>query len=139
MVASSLIEIADQDGTRVTKQVDVFAKDDETVVVVECKSCNEVQSRDLRKDVSAFAALRKPMANEIRRHFGKDYKPKILWAFATWNVIWKASDAALAKENNIAVIKDREIRYLEEISRALRGAGRDLPLKYPPLGIRVSA
>jgi DGQHR domain-containing protein len=118
------IEIADQDGTRVTKQVDVFAKDDETVVLVECKSCAEAQSRDLRKDISEFAALRKPIANEIRRHFGKDYKPKILWAFATWNIIWKPGDLALAKENNIAVIKDREVRYLEEISRALRGAGR---------------
>jgi DNA sulfur modification protein DndB len=118
------IEIANQDGQTVTKQVDVFAKDDETVIVVECKSCDEMQTRDLRKDISEFAALRKPISNEIRRHFGKDYRPKILWAFATWNVVWKATDVALAGETNIAVIKDREIRYLEEISRSLREAGR---------------
>jgi len=118
------IEIANQDGKTVTKQVDVFAKDDETVIVVECKSCEEMQPRDLRKDISEFAALRKPVSNEIRRHFGQDYKPKILWAFATRNVVWKPSDTALARENNIAVIKDREVRYLEEISRALREAGR---------------
>jgi DGQHR domain-containing protein len=118
------IQIANQDGKIVTKQVDVFAKDDETVIVVECKSCEEIQTRDLRKDISEFATLRKPVSNEIRGHFGKDYKPKILWAFATWNVVWKPSDVVLAKENNIAVIKDREIRYLEEISRALREAGR---------------
>jgi hypothetical protein len=79
------IEIANHDGKIVTKQVDVFAKDDETVIVVECKSCEEMQTRDLRKDISEFAALRKPVSNEIRRHFGKEYKPKILWVFATWN------------------------------------------------------
>lgn len=118
------IEIANQDGKRVTKQVDVFAKDDETVIVIECKSCEAMQTRDLRKDISEFASLRKPISNEIRRHFGNYFKPKILWAFATWNVIWKPADVALAKESNIAIIKDREIRYLEEISRVLREAGR---------------
>ena len=118
------IEIANRNDKIVTKQVDVFAKDDETVVVAECKSCGEMQPRDLRKDILEFASLQKPIANAVRKHFGKDYKPKILWAFATWNVIWKASDTALAEQNNIAIIKDREIRYLEEISRALREAGR---------------
>lgn len=108
----------------VTKQVDVFAKDDETVIVLECKSCEEMQDRDLRKDISELASLQKPIANAIRQQFGKGFKPKILWAFATWNVIWRKTDLALAEANSIAVIKDREIRYLEEISRSLRAAGR---------------
>src|SRR6476646_9319295 len=33
------IEVIDSDGKIIKKQVDVFAKDDETVVVAECKSC----------------------------------------------------------------------------------------------------
>jgi DNA sulfur modification protein DndB len=117
------IEIAKGE-TPITKQVDVFAKDEETAIVLECKSCEEMQDRDLRKDIAELASLQKPIANAVRQHFGKDFKPKILWAFATWNVIWKKSDLALAASNNIAVIKDREIRYLEEISRSLRAAGR---------------
>jgi DNA sulfur modification protein DndB len=83
------IEIAKSDGKPVTKQVDVFAKDDETVIVLECKSCEEMQERDLRKDIGELASLQKPIANAVRQHFGRDFKPKILWGFATWNIIWK--------------------------------------------------
>ena len=118
------IEITKSDKQPVTKQVDVFAKDEETVIVVECKSCEEMQDRDLRKYISELASLQKPIANAVRQHFGKHFKPKILWAFATWNIIWRKTDLALAEANGIAVIKDREIRYLEEISKSLRGAGR---------------
>ena len=80
------IPIATQDGRTVTKQVDVFAKDDETVIVVECKSCEEMEERDLRKDISEFAGLRKPLSNVIRRHFGNDFKPKILPAYPRHSV-----------------------------------------------------
>jgi DNA sulfur modification protein DndB len=118
------IEIAKSDGKPVTKQVDVFAKDDETVIVLECKSCEETQERDLRKDIAELASLQKPIANAVRQHFGKEFKPKILWGFVTWNIIWRKNDLALAQENGIAIIKDRELRYLEEISRSLRAAGR---------------
>ncbi len=118
------IPIAKKNGTTVTKQIDVFAKDDETVVVIECKSCDAMSERSLRKDISEFVGVRKEISNHIRRHFGASFKPKILWAFATWNVIWSKTDLALAEQNNVAVIKDREIRYLEEISKSLRSAGR---------------
>jgi len=37
--------------------------------------------------------------------------------------MWEVRHAALTKENNIALIKDREPHYLEEISRALRESG----------------
>ena len=119
------IQIAkSNDGTVVNKQVDVFAKDDETVIVLECKSCEEMQDRDLRKDILELASLQKPMANAIRQHFGADFKPKILWGFVTWNVIWKKNDLALAEENGIVVLKDRDLRYLEEISRSVGAAAR---------------
>ena len=118
------IEITKSASQLVTKQIDVFAKDEETVVFIECKSCEETQDRDLRKDISEFVSLQKPIANAIRQHFGRDFKPKILWAFVTWNVLWRKGDVALAQENGIAIIRDRELRYLEEISRSLRGAGR---------------
>ena len=42
-----------------TKQVDVFAKDDETVIVPECKACEEMRDRDLRKDIAELASLQK--------------------------------------------------------------------------------
>src|SRR5262249_2752596 len=47
------------DKTFRTKQVDIFAKDDETVIVGECKACDDFRGRSLSKDIAEFIGLRK--------------------------------------------------------------------------------
>lgn len=42
-------------GEATEKQIDVFAKDDETVVVAECKACITPTKRSLLKDLNEFA------------------------------------------------------------------------------------
>ena len=38
-----------------TQQIDVFAKDDETIIIVECKSTKEENKRgDFKKDLEAY-------------------------------------------------------------------------------------
>ena len=41
------------------KQIDVLAKDDETVVVAECKSSERVARRSLQKDIEEFSSLKR--------------------------------------------------------------------------------
>ena len=41
------------------KQVDVFAKDLETVIVGECKCCDDYKPRALSKDIAEFVGLKK--------------------------------------------------------------------------------
>jgi len=79
------------DGSYREKQVDVFAKDDETVVVGECKACDDYKSRSLAKDLAEFIGLRKQFADAVREHYGRDFKPKILWFFFTDKVLWSAA------------------------------------------------
>ena len=50
------------------KQIDVFAKDDETVIVAECKASEKVTRRSLQKDLEEFANLKGPIAKSIHRH-----------------------------------------------------------------------
>ena len=50
------------------KQVDVFAKDAETVIVGECKCCDDYKPRALSKDISEFVGLRKQFSDAIRAH-----------------------------------------------------------------------
>ena len=69
-----------------SKQIDVFAKDDETVAVVECKVCEKPRKRSLQKDIEEFANLKGHIAQAIKDHYGASFKPKILWFFATQNV-----------------------------------------------------
>ena len=43
------------------KQIDVFAKDAETIVVAECKACQAPTKRSLLKDLNELAGLMKPI------------------------------------------------------------------------------
>ena len=58
------------DHTTGTKQIDVFAKDAETVLVVECKSKEMRGRRSLQKDLHETELLQKPIADAIRNQFG---------------------------------------------------------------------
>lgn len=106
------------------KQIDIFAKDEETVIVAECKSCASPKKRSLQKDIEEFASLKGPIAQSIKQHYGKDFKPKILWMFFTENVIWTKEDKQRAAGNNIHVVTERELRYYLQIGDHLRKAAR---------------
>lgn len=107
-----------------TKQIDVFAKDDETVIVAECKASELPRQRSMQKDIGEFASLQRPIANAIKRHYGVSYKPKILWFFVTDKIRWAANDLERASENNIHVVQNKELLYFEEISKKLGHAAR---------------
>ncbi|MCC8960480.1 hypothetical protein H8B02_45900, partial [Bradyrhizobium sp. Pear77] len=60
------IQITDSKGDKdVSKQVDVFAKDDDTVVVAECKSAATKSARNLQKDIMEFAALQRSIVRTV--------------------------------------------------------------------------
>jgi DNA sulfur modification protein DndB len=110
------------DGTE--KQIDVFAKDDETVVIAECKACETPTKRSLLKDLNELAGLKKPIADAVRKHYGEGYKPKFIWCFVTDNVRWSTEDLKRAAEHNIKVIRELELLYFEEFSRKIGPAAR---------------
>lgn len=111
-------------GEATEKQIDVFAKDDETVVVAECKACESPTKRSLLKDLNEFAGLMKPIADAVRRHYGEGFKPKFIWCFVTDNVRWSNEDLKRAQEHNIKVIRELELLYFEEFSRKIGAAAR---------------
>lgn len=109
---------------RTLKQVDVFAKDDETIVVAECKACETPTKRSLLKDLNELAGLMKPIADAVRSHYGSDFKPKFIWCFVTDNVRWSNEDLKRASDHNIKVIRELELLYFEEFSRKIGAAAR---------------
>jgi DNA sulfur modification protein DndB len=106
------------------KQIDVLAKDDETVIVAECKSCAQVTRRSLQKDIEEFSSLQKPIANAIRYHYGREFKPKIVWLFITHNIVWSSPDKQRALGANINIVDERQLRYYIQIADHLRSAAR---------------
>jgi DGQHR domain-containing protein len=107
-----------------SKQVDVFAKDDETVIVAECKACTSYAKRSLQKDIEEFANLKSPVAAAINKHYGENTKLKILWLFVTENVIWSSPDKQRAIGQHIHIITERELRYYAQIADHLGKAAR---------------
>lgn len=106
------------------KQIDVFAKDDETVVVAECKAATKVARKSLQKDLEEFANLKASIAKSVRKHYGKDFKPKIIWMFFTRNIIWSKPDKERAAGLKIQVVTERELGYYLQIADHLKGAAR---------------
>lgn len=107
-----------------TKQIDVFAKDEETVIVAECKASEKMTKRSLQKDIEEFANLKKPIANSIQKYYGSDFKPKIIWLFVTENIIWSKPDRERSSGENIRIITERELRYYAQIAEHLGKAAR---------------
>ena len=106
------------------KQIDVFAKDDETIIVAECKISQTLRRRSLQKDIEAFSNLKGPISKAIKKNYTSNYKPKILWMLVTENIVWSNSDKERAKRENIHVVRERELRYFSEIVNHLGPAAR---------------
>ncbi|MEP1895643.1 MAG: DGQHR domain-containing protein [Alloalcanivorax venustensis] len=107
-----------------SKQIDILAKDDETVVVAECKANTKVGRRSLQKDIEEFANLKGPISNSIKKHYGNGFKPKIIWMFFTENIIWSEPDLKRASSQNIHIVTEKELRYFTQIAEHLRSAAR---------------
>lgn len=103
------------DGSVGEKQIDVFAKDDETVAVCECKSREARGRRSLQKDLGESDSLKGPISKAIRQFYGESFKPKILWFYFTHNIIWSDQDLERAAASNIRVATENEFNYSSTI------------------------
>lgn len=113
-----------QDGTEGEKQVDVFAKDTETVIIAECKARETRGKRTLQKDLHETESLQKPFANSIRAHYGAGFRPKIIWMYITNNIIWSEPDLQRAASINVRVVTENEMQYFDSFIRHMGPAGR---------------
>lgn len=118
------IEYIQADGSIGKKRINVFAKDDETVVIIDCKSKETRGRKNLSKDLQETASLQKLISNAIRKFYGSYFKPKIIWAYVTNNIIWSESDLEQASASNIRVITENEMQYFDAFIKHMGPAGR---------------
>ena len=118
------LEYERPDGTKNSKQIDVFAKDDETVLVIECKSRATRGRKLLSKDLSETYYLQKPIADAVRRIYGRSFRPQIIWMYVTKNIIWSEPDLARADAINVRVVTENEFQYYDKFIRHMGPAGR---------------
>ena len=118
------IEFKDQSGNQTSKRVNVLALDDETAIVVESKARENRGRRSLQKEIEDFENSQKRFAQSIRAFVPKASNPKIIWLFATSNIIWAEKDVERAEAANIRVITENEIQYFEAFVSHIGTAGR---------------
>jgi len=112
------------DGSTGRKQVDVYAEDDETVIVVECKSREERGRRSLQKDIQETISLQNHFRNSIIRRYAGKSKPKIIWVYATSNILWSTPDIERAESSEIKIITENELQYFETFVKHMGPAGK---------------
>ncbi len=114
-----------------SQQIDVLAIDDETVILVECKSAKERKKKSFKTEFEAMKTKINGLRNVVRELFGK--KLKFKYIFATENYILGDSD--LEKLHALGGIHfDEElIAYYFELFKQL-----GLAAKYQLLGTLFS-
>ncbi len=112
------------DGSSSKKQIDAFALDEETVFIVECKSKETRGRRSLQKDLHETAYLQPLIHKEVVSQFPKGKRPKLIWAYATKNIIWSENDLDRAHSAKIHIISENEIQYFETFIRHMGAAGK---------------
>lgn len=106
------------------RQIDVFAKDDETAVIVECTQKQTPGKKNMTGLINKIQAIRVPVIKSVQKHYGQQTKLKIRYVIATRNIVWSDADLAKCKEARISVIADGEIDYYGSLVKHLKQAAR---------------
>lgn len=113
-----------------SRQIDVFAKDDETALFIECTCCEELKTKDLSHLIEKIKSYRKEIFDAFNSHYGTTPKYKLKFIIATKNIEWRSVDLIKAREDNIGVLQDQEIEYYKRLAKHLKSAARYQLLGY---------
>lgn len=99
------------------KQIDVAAWDEETAIIIECKSSEKLGRRSLQKDILEFAAIQNEIQTSIRKNAGKRLKVAVI--FATNNIIVSQPDKQRLEESNIQLMTESDLAYFDNLRSQL--------------------
>lgn len=104
-----------------TQQIDVFAADDECVIIVECKAAEKPKEATFKKEIEALHGQMDGLAKEARRQFPKA-KVKFIWA--THNIILSKADQERLSDWEIVHFSDTTVDYYSELVKHLGSSAR---------------
>lgn len=108
----------------ITQQIDVFAADDEAILVVECKATDgEPKKGNFKEAIEALGGKKEGLIKSIRKAF-PDSKHKIKFIFATKNYILSEPDKQRLDNFGIVHFDDEIIQYYSELTKHLGFSAR---------------
>lgn len=105
---------------KLSKQIDVFAANDEVVLIIECKSAETQRSASFQKDINELGHLRSKIIDRVKKYC--DGKPKIAFLFCTNKYIISDSDQERMRSSNIIWFNHDDISYFEQLILSIKGA-----------------
>lgn len=115
--------IAVEDGLE-PRQIDVFAKDDESIIIVECTQSNTPSKKRMENLIEKIKAIREPVLKSVQKAYGRQARLKVKFVIATRNISWSDADLAKCREAQIAVTADSELDYYAALVQHLKHAAR---------------
>jgi DNA sulfur modification protein DndB len=104
-----------------TQQVDVFAADDEVVLLIECKSSETIRTAQFKKEVEAIQGQRPGLLQELKTEFPR-HKVKFILATNNFGVTKPTSDRI--EEADIIHMDEDVINYYVDLADHLGQAAR---------------
>lgn len=105
----------------ITKQIDVFAVDDETVILVECKAARDIKDANFKTDIESYGGMMDGLRKEaLQRYPGR--KVKFIWA--TSNYRMTKVDIERLESFKIVHFTEEIICYYAELSKHLGTSAR---------------
>jgi len=106
--------------TGVTKQIDVFAREERCVCLVECKSAESPHTRpSLGKDIDQIAIIKDQLARSINSYYesqGIETKFLVGYILALKNIDLNDNDILRAKEAKITIFDEKILEYYQQLS-----------------------
>jgi DNA sulfur modification protein DndB len=107
------------DDESITQQIDVFAADDEAVLVVECKATQgDPKKGNFKETIEALGGKKEGLIKSIKKAFPES-KHKIKFIFATKNYILSDPDKQRLENFGIIHFDDEIIQYYAELTKHL--------------------
>src|SRR6185369_13751178 len=105
------------------KQIDVLAADDETIIVIECKSSESMSGKKhFSKELNEYEKVISGGNKVLRKVFSD--KHKIRWIFATNNIALSDNDRNRLKELGMVHFNQDDIFYYEQLLNTVGSAAK---------------
>jgi DNA sulfur modification protein DndB len=112
-----------------SQQIDVFAKDEETILLVECKSAEKNKRGDFKKELEAMKGKMNGILKTLKALFPKK-KHKVKFIFATHNLAMSEEDTQRLNDIGGVHFNDENVQYFFDLFSQIGSACRYQLLGY---------
>lgn len=107
-----------------TQQIDIFAADDETILIIECKASNdEIKKVTFKQAIEAIGGKKEGILKALKTIYPSS-KYKVKFIFATKNYILSQQDQERMQNFGITHFDDDMIGYYQDLIKHLGGAAK---------------